>query len=244
MFTILHSIIDMLLPRHCLMCGAQLHGEERQVCKHCNASLPRTKMWKKAERNIITEQVNTKIFDRRLPFLELQRGASFLYHYPRTDTAEMIYEFKYRGNPGVAVDLGRLMAKEMGEAFFEGVDMLVPVPMIKKKYRTRGYNQTEMLAKGVEKVTGIPVRTDIVKRVRHKESQTRLASYERGDAVRGDFALCDGAMERATGKHLMLIDDVITTGATTAACIRVIMPVPEVKISLMSWACIKRYFSV
>ena len=113
--------------------------------------------------------------------------------------------------------MGRYMAAELlSSHFFQGIDVIIPIPLHKKKQQIRGYNQSEWIARGVFQVTGIPVDTSSVIREKHTNTQTRKSIYERWENVEGIFKLRHP--ERLVGKHILIVDDVLTTGATTTAC--------------------------
>lgn len=127
------------------------------------------------------------------------------------------------------------MAAELTvSGFFHNVDVIVPIPLHPRKQRMRGYNQSECIAKGVAAVTGIPLDTVSVMRRKHTETQTSKSAYERWENVDGIFHLRH--LERFVGKHILLVDDVLTTGATTTACADVFRDVKGVRISVLTLA--------
>jgi ComF family protein len=165
--------------------------------------------------------------------LEIDKGTCFFHYLPTSSYARIIAAFKYGAQPEVALTMGRIMAKAVHYPhFFEDIDYLIPVPLSKQRRRKRGYNQSEWLARGVSEVTGIPVCTDLVQRIADNPTQTRMSHLERAKNVEGIFAVnkADG-ME---GKHLLLIDDVITTGATLIACGTALAAIQDVHISVMT----------
>ena len=125
------------------------------------------------------------------------------------------------------------MAAELG-AFFEGVDYIVPVPLHEKKKRKRGYNQSEMLAQGLSVETGIPVVAHGLVRNDYTETQTHKGNYERWENVKDVFACVN--REAFEGKHILLVDDVVTTGATVVACADALTDIPGLRISVLSFA--------
>ena len=132
---------------------------------------------------------------------------------------DIIHDFKYYGNSGIAVRMGRHMGQRMKEShFIDHFDYLVPVPLHPKKKMMRGYNQSEMLAKGISEVTGLPVRTDILVRSVFRESQTRMSTGQRFENVKDCFA-AGPAASLEKDKNILLVDDVFTTGSTSEACI-------------------------
>ena len=131
--------------------------------------------------------------------------------------------------------MGRFMAAELSTAgFFGDVDVIVPVPLHPRKQKMRGYNQSECIARGISAVTGIPVDTAYVARMKHTETQTRKSSYERWENVDGIF--CLRRADAFARKHVLIIDDVLTTGATTTACADALKEVEGVRISVLTLA--------
>ena len=140
---------------------------------------------------------------------------------------------KYKDHPEIGEVMGRMMGKElMPSGFFDGIDGIIPVPLTKKRQRQRGYNQSEEIARGISEVTGLPLFDKVVKRVSFKGSQTNLGRWERNENVEKVFELIDGTTIQ--GKHLLIVDDVVTTGATCIACSKELVKAGDVKISILS----------
>ena len=171
-----------------------------------------------------------KLFWGQMP---VERAAAFFYYESHSKTANVIYKLKYKSHPEIGPVMGRKVAVEFQrDHFFDGIDGIVPVPLTKKRFRQRGYNQSEEIAKGINEITGIPIYTGIVKRTVFKGSQTRRRRWERQENVEYAFSLVDG--EPIIGKHILLIDDVVTTGATIIACAKELCKAGGVRISILS----------
>jgi ComF family protein len=163
------------------------------------------------------------------------RATSYFYYHRGGDFRLIVHRMKYSGHKEYGQVLGRIMATELKESgFFDGIDGLVPVPLHPDKLKKRGYNQSEWLARGVSQVTGIPMMTDAVKRSLYTETQTRKTKVERWENVNGIFTL--NTSVDLSGKHLLIIDDVLTTGATTTACADAFQQVPDIRISVLTLA--------
>ena len=180
--------------------------------------------------NLLKDNRVERLFWAKLP---LGRATSYFYYRKGSSYCNIVHRLKYEGNKKIGRVMGRCMAAELlPSGFFEGVDVLMPVPLHPKKQRARGYNQSELLARGLSEVTGLPVDARSLVRQKHVESQTRKSAYERWANVEGIFRL--ECPERFAGKHVLLVDDVLTTGATTTACADAFAGVPDVRISILT----------
>ena len=142
---------------------------------------------------------------------------------------------KYGGYKELGEVMGRYMSAELSSGeFFDGVDMIIPVPLHRKKQKLRGYNQSEWIARGIASVTGIPLCAECMIREKNTETQTRKSTFERWENVEGIFELHHA--ESLIGKHVLIVDDVLTTGATTVACASRIMEVEGIRISVLTLA--------
>lgn len=165
--------------------------------------------------------------------ITVERCAALFFYQPHSSVSRLIYNIKYRNQPEVARFLGRLAAEEMmSSGFFEAIDLILPVPLAKKRQRERGYNQSEEIAKGIADVTGIPLRNNIISRIRNTESQTTKHRWQRNDNVEAAFQLND--IDAVRGRHILIIDDIVTTGSTICACGKELMKAGDVRISILS----------
>jgi ComF family protein len=218
-------LLDFVSPRLCVVCGRRLTITEQVICASCNMHLPRTGFQRDPLENIMA-----KMFWGRIP---VERAAALFYYEAGAQADQIVYDLKYHDSPEIGEMMGRLMAREfMGDGFFEGIDVIVPVPLSRKRQRQRGYNQSAELATGISEVTGLPVCTKAVRRTHFSKSQTQLHHWERRDNVDGAFLLKKPELLR--NRHVLLVDDVVTTGATMVACVREILKAEGVNISLIS----------
>lgn len=170
--------------------------------------------------------------------IPVERAAALFYYAAHSETSNILLALKYYGKHDVGIDMGKLMADElMPSGFFEGIDLLVPLPLERKRQRARGYNQSEMLAKGISITTGIPYSNKAVKRTTFNKSQTKLNKWERMENVSNCFLL--SKPELLKGKHILLIDDVLTTGSTLLSCAEVLTQAEDIKISILTLAYAK-----
>lgn len=222
----LGSFLSLLFPRCCVVCGRPLVKGEECLCTMCNIELPRT------DYHLRKDNPVEKLFWGKVP---LERATSFYFYRKGSDFRQILHQLKYGGQKGIGAIMGRYMAAELLQSgFFEGVDVILPVPLHKKKLQIRGYNQSEWIARGITAVTGIPINTEAVVRRKNTETQTRKSSLERWENVEGIFELHHA--ESLAGKHILIVDDVLTTGATTVECASCLTGIEGIRISVLTLA--------
>ena len=227
MNTWFHSFWSLLSPRCCVVCGSPLSRGEECLCTCCNINLPRTGFHLRKDNPVEC------LFWGRIP--GLKRASSFLFYRKGSDFRRILHLLKYGGYKELGEVMGRYMAAELSSGeFFDGVDMIIPVPLHRKKQKLRGYNQSEWIARGIASVTGIPLCAECMIREKNTETQTRKSTFERWENVEGIFRLCDTV--HFEGKHVLLVDDVLTTGATTVACASAFARVSGIRISVLTLA--------
>lgn len=218
--------VDLIYPRVCCVCHRSLTRGEKVICLHCLDALPRTDVHR-SEFNFI---------HKKLAGHTLIERAGAWFHYSReSNYASIIHDAKYRGMPDLAREAARLYAGEIiGDGFFDDIDIILPVPMHTAKMLSRGYNQAEMAARGISEATGIPVADNLVA-TRGHDSQTRKNSWERLLNARNIYELIRAA--EIEGRHILIVDDVITTGATMLACADAVRQgAPSARISVLALA--------
>ena len=227
-FAFIHDFYELLFPRYCLMCGRRLSRVESGFCISCLLKQPFEAVY---EDNYDNEMA--RLFWGIAP---LVRAQAFMRFNTNSDVARPIYAVKYEKNPEAGVVLGRMGAKILKEKnFFEGIDMIVPLPLAKSRQRRRGCNQSEMVARGISDVTGIKVSEANIVRKQFRGSQTRLNQWQRQANVEDCFEVVDSSFFE--GKHILLVDDVITTGATMkSCCLEIASKTKDVRISILAVA--------
>ena len=227
MNTWFHSFWSLLFPRCCVVCGSPLSRGEECLCTCCNINLPRTGFHLRKDNPVEC------LFWGRIP--GLKRASSFLFYRKGSDFRRILHLLKYGGYKELGEVMGRYMAAELSSGeFLDGEDMIIPVPLHRKKQTLRGYNQSEWIARGIASVTGIPLCAECMIREKNTETQTRKSTFERWENVEGIFRLCDTV--HFEGKHVLLVDDVLTTGATTVACASAFARVSGIRISVLTLA--------
>lgn len=218
-------LLDFISPRRCVVCGGQLALTERSLCTSCLLHLPRT-----AYQFTPSDNMMAQLFWHLAP---IERAAALLYYEPHAEMAQVVYDMKYHDRPDIAEDMGRLLANEMQMArYFDGIDVLLPVPLSPKRMRQRGYNQSEALARGISDITGLPVITKALRRKHFRQSQTQLSRHERQENVADLFELRDSS--QLQGRHVLLVDDICTTGATLLACTEALKGIAGIRLSIVT----------
>ncbi len=231
-----------------MVCGQTLGEGEAHLCAACLTNLPLSRL------DAMEDNAVSRLF---FDIKGIEHAASYLVYRHGNAAFQLIHQLKYHDRPDVGEFLGRQMAYHYAETgFFKDIDALVPVPLSKKKIRKRGFNQSEHIARGIAQVTGLPVRTDIVERRIDNPTQTRLNKEERRQNVEGIFGVKDKEALLSLGKqskgedgrddrpHLLLIDDVITTGATLHSLGTALSACGEVRLSYLSVAVAGQHLNV
>lgn len=217
---------ELLFPRYCKVCGRRLVLSEQHLCISCLLELPRTHY---------EQEPNNLLMQHFIEWPEVIRATAYFYYYKEGKYSSLIHHLKYHDHPEVGTFLGRLAANELKESgFFDNIDLIIPVPLSKKKYRQRGYNQCDYIAQGIAKITKLSVHTDCLERTIDTDTQTSKGRTERWQNTEGIFRVTQP--EVLKGKHILIIDDVATTGATLHACISALLTVPGTRVSVFALA--------
>lgn len=226
---LLKDILHLLFPQRCACCGEKLSVQENVVCSSCMLALPRTGYHRFEESKL------DRVFMGHFPF---GRAVSFFF-YVGESNIKLIHNMKYHGRPEIGRFLGGAYACELlPSGFFNDIDLIVPVPLHWRRRLGRGYNQSYHIAKGVGEVAHIPVDDGVLKRVRYNVSQTTRSRIGRLQNVKDIFKM--EHPERIEGKHILIVDDVVTTGSTIISCGKELAKVPGVKVSVLSLAAAGR----
>ncbi len=218
-------LIGLLSPPRCIVCGERLTIGENVLCTRCNLHLPRTNFASSPYDNDMT-----RMFWGRV---HVEKCAALFFYSPHSDASRLVMQIKYFHHPETGRQLGCLAASELIPLnFFDGITAIMPLPLAHNRERHRGFNQSRSIAEGISDMTGLPVIDGAIHRARFTESQTHKSRTERNENVENAFSLADAA--RLEHHHLLLVDDVVTTGATATACIRAIEQANDVKVSIFS----------
>lgn len=223
---VINAFLSLIYPRHCEACGRVLHGHELHLCFHCRLNLPKSNYHQMASSPMYMALAG------RVP---LVMACSFYLFEKSGKVQKLLHAIKYQKHPELAVYLGREYARDLQKnSVFNNIDAIVPVPLHHNKLKKRGYNQSECFAKGLSEVLCKPVDSSHLIRITETETQTKKQKYQRWENVEGIFQVNEP--ETLYGKHLLLVDDVVTTGATVEAAWQALKTIPEVTVSLASIA--------
>jgi ComF family protein len=219
---IFSSVTHFFYPHVCTGCGSDLLPAHELLCIKCIMSLPHTGF-----EHIAGNKIERIFYGR----VNAVAAHGEFYFYKGELIQHLIHELKYKGNKEIGIYLSRKMGEHMLlSGRFQNIDCLVPLPLYAAKEFKRGYNQAEVICRGLAETMGIPVMVNNVVRIHFTETQTRKHRTERWDNVARSFQVSNPAV--LAGKHVLLVDDVITTGATLEACAQVMAAIPGVQISI------------
>ncbi len=220
------GLSHFLFPFQCLGCGHSLDEGEEEVCRSCLSELPLTHYWKDPS-NEVAQMFWGKV--------DLESASSFLFFYQGGKVQKMLHALKYQGRTVP----GRILGEQFGEVLraspYAECDLIVPVPLHIKKEKKRGYNQCSIIGKALAEQLKVGFNDEVLIRTEHHASQTKKGRFDRWLNVRSRFAVVSD--EDLIGKHVLLIDDVITTGATLEACAQTLLQIDGVKVSVATVAC-------
>jgi ComF family protein len=205
---ITQSFVQLLFPHICSGCGSDTLPEESMLCARCLSELPETNFHKFPNNPV------EKIFWGRLPLV----SATAQYYFGKeTRMQYLMHQVKYKGNKDLGRQLGYLVGRSLSESErFKRIDALIPLPLFEAKEKKRGYNQSAILCEGVAEMMKLEILNDVVIRRQHTETQTKKGRIERWQNIEGKFEVTKP--EKISNKNILLVDDVITTGATLEAC--------------------------
>ena len=222
---ILKDLLDFAFPRNCILCGRFLNDSEKVICIFCYYGIPRTNFHQDWENPV------ARLFWGRI---RVEYATSFFYFNKGSLYQKLIHGLKYEGRKDIGLETGKMFGTELRGSVFELADFLVPVPLHSKKQRKRGYNQSEIIAEGVGIMLGKEVQKDILVRIEFTGTQTSKSRYDRFGNVTGNFRVLNP--EKCHGKHILLIDDVVTTGSTLEACAEVLLKENASRVSVATLA--------
>ena len=216
------SLLQLVFPHVCDGCGSDLLSEESRLCLRCLAAMPETNFEKHPGNPV------EKLFWGRLSLI----NATAQYYFTKESLMQrLMHQLKYRGNKELGLQLGRLMGIAINDADrFNDIDALVPLPLFPSKEKRRGFNQATVLCNGMAEILALPVLNNIVSRPQHTDTQTKKGRIDRWKNIEGKFFLTNASA--IENMHLLLVDDVITTGATLESCGSELLKAENIRLSI------------
>ena len=216
-----HSFFHLLFPHICVGCGSDLLGETSSLCMRCIDAMPETNF------ELHPGNPVEKKFWGRLQI----RGATAQYYFTKESLMQqLIHQFKYRRNKELGVQLGKMMGVQLKLSKRFRIDAMIPLPLFPAKEKRRGFNQATLLCQGMSEILKIPILDKVILRPQFTETQTKKGRIERWKNMEGKFVLTDP--NAIANKHLLLVDDVVTTGATLESCGTELLKAQNVSISI------------
>jgi len=205
------DFVDLIFPRCCAACDKSLIGNENVICTSCRIALPRV-----GQDSVAAEMISQKF----LSIQEVIETHAYLLFTKKGKVQKLLHALKYKGQSEVGVEIGFMFGQEMLEnGLLPNADLIISVPLHKKKLKSRGYNQSDKLAEGFSEATNIPWSGNVLERAKYTETQTGKTRNERWENVRGVFVVKGDVKD----KRVIIMDDVLTTGATIESCIEVLI---------------------
>ena len=211
------SLCSLFFPRRCPLCGRYVgeHFSDGALCDECLRTLPRTEQ-------AVVRHNGTE--DALAGVGHLDKAAAYLFFEKQHPIQQMVHKMKYSAQPLIGYQLGKQAAREfICTDFFDGIDIIMPIPLHRKRFRNRGYNQSEYIARGLSEITGIPIDTTHLLRIKDTPQQALQKGQDRKNNVVDAFEV--NHPEQLYRKHILLVDDLITTGETAKACLRGMRPI-------------------
>lgn len=218
------ALVGCFVPRYCVVCKSRLADTEQILCSQCLCTLSYSHITN------YEDNVAARLFWGRIP---LERAYFHFYYRHDAPSKNLLMALKYGHLPDIGVLMGKIIANELSKTdFFQDIEAIVPVPLHWLRRLERGYNQSEQLAKGIEEITGIKTDEKVVRRRQYTFSQSKKSVRERAENMKNKFE-----SRKVCYKHILLVDDVQTTGATLISLAEAILKEnPNIKISILTLA--------
>ena len=226
----LAGLRELFFPRECCVCGKPLQRGEEDICPDCFSDIPLTYFWD-LEDNPVQRRLGEKC--------RITHGVSLFHFSGESGYHYLMHRVKFEGGRSLGFRLGHLLGRYMKDSGrFRDIDAVVPVPLHPLRQFRRGYNQAEVIASGIASSLGVPLVTNAVRRVKRTGTQTRLHGSEKRKNVEGAFAANEFQTKKMTGNgtgHILLVDDVLTSGATLSECAKQLLPYFKVSVASLSF---------
>lgn len=221
-----HNLLNLFYPKTCQICEKILVINERVICVNCIHELPVTNF------HLDNENMVKKVFYGRM---EIEQATALLLFHKKGSVQKLIHQLKYRGHTEIGSFLGDWLGADLVDtSTFKNIEAVVPVPLHRKKLKSRGFNQVEGFGKAIANALGVPYLDNVLLKKSFSNTQTVKARLGRWGNIEETFVLANDSLIK--NKHVLLVDDIITTGATLEACAAVIKDAGGVKISIATMA--------
>ncbi|MUP44806.1 ComF family protein [Gramella sp. BOM4] len=221
-----HDFINLLYPPACHICEAELLKSDHILCTNCLHDLPVTKY------HLDNENPVKKVFYGRV---KIENATSLLHFRKKAGVQQLIHDLKYRGHREIGTYLGKWLGEELNETeAYQEIDAVVPVPLHRKKLRQRGYNQVEDFGKEIARALDIEYVDDVLLKETATQTQTLKSRISRWGELEETLSIA--RPEKIENKHILIVDDLVTTGATLEACSHKLLEVPGIKLSIATMA--------
>lgn len=215
---------ELLFPRRCIICGYRTTDKHSFLCTYCHIDIP-----------YVNNGDGTTHIEEKLYGLACVKNLFSVFYYDKnSEYSTLIHHLKYHNQPEIGLFLGQMIGQIITKyPFSKSIDCIIPVPLHPKKEKLRGYNQCLWIAKGVKQYVDKPIVENLLYKTKHQISQTKKSAAEREVSVQNVFQITDTAFQYRN-QHILLIDDILTTGATLRACLHALENVPEIKVSVVT----------
>ena len=220
-----HDFINLLYPRICHICAAELLKNEELLCTSCLHDLPITSY------HLDNENPVKKVFYGRV---KINKATALLHFRKKAGVQHLIHDLKYRGHREIGTYLGKWLGTELENTDWSNIEIIIPVPLHKSRLRQRGYNQVEDFGREIAKFLNAEYMDDVLLKISTTQTQTLKNRLSRWGKIEETLQIKNS--EKIKGKHILLVDDLITTGATLEACAHKLLETPDIKISIATMA--------
>ncbi|MBI9054587.1 MAG: ComF family protein [Bacteroidales bacterium] len=221
----LKDFFNLIFPDLCVVCNSHLVNQETLICTKCLYNLPKTNFHKE-----INNPVSQLFWGRT----NVCFATGFFFFNKGSVYQSLMHKFKYHGYKEIGLVVGRYFGSQIRNSNFNEIDVIIPVPLHKSKFKKRGFNQSEWLGMGLSDAMNKPLDTETLIRAIATETQTRKSRFERWENVDSIFQITN--KKSLIGKHVLLVDDVVTTGSTLEACANAVLQIENTKVSIATMA--------
>jgi ComF family protein len=222
---ILSELAELFFPRLCIACSNPLFTHESNLCDLCLFHLPRTNFEK---------DMNNPVAQLFWGRVNIELATSFFFYSKGSRYQHILHDLKYKGKKEIGFEIGKIFGKEILPSGFSQIQLIVPIPLHPSRQRKRGYNQSEWIAMGLAEAMGKPMESKSLSRISASSTQTKKGRYDRWTNVEGIFRA--NVPGNLANRHVLLVDDVVTTGATLEACATEVLSIPNTKVSIATLA--------